>query len=449
MSNLSVGARVTLAAVVVLALGLIVVSVGINILLTERLDADASSALRDRALAQLATLDVTAAGIKIEDHRNEAALDQHSWVFAADGTALERAPAKPSVLRAVVGLAGVTSPTEREVDGAVRLRAVPVFGPGHRRAGTVVVGVSLLPYHHSQKIALVGMIALSLLFLVLAAFAVRRAVGSALEPVAEMTRRAADWGEQDLHRRFAIGPAQDELSTLADTFNGLLGRIEGVLLHEQRFSAELAHELRTPLTGLRAEAELALAAAHGEPELREALKRVVEGTERMSRVIEVLLSSARADGSSSPGSCDAEGPMTDAAAGIRAAAQERGVEVVVHPVRAAGSVQASADVVAHALGPLLENAVRHAASRVDVHADTRPGEVVVIVQDDGSGLDGEDTESLFGPGVSTTGGAGLGLPLARRLARSCGGDVVAVRGGAGARFELTLPSVARHAPDQA
>lgn len=441
MSNLTVRARVTLAAVGVLALGLVVASVGINILLTGQLDADASSALRDRAVAQLATLEVTARGIKIEEHRNEAALDQHSWVFAVDGTPLERAPAKPAVLRAVSGLAQVSAPTEREVDGAVRLRAVPVYGPRHRRAGTVVVGVSLLPYHHSQKIALIGTLALSLLFLVLAAFAVRRAVGAALEPVAEMTRRAADWGEQDLHRRFAIGPAQDELSKLADTFNGLLGRIEGVLRHEQRFSAEMAHELRTPLTGLRAEAELALASTPAEPELREALGRVVEGTERMTSVIETLLSSARADGSSPPGSCDAEGPMIEAAAGIRAAARERGVEVVVHPPKAAGSVQASADVVAHALRPLLENAVRHAASRVDVHADTRSGEVAVIVEDDGSGLDTDDTESLFSPGVSTTGGAGLGLSLARRLARSSGGDVVAVPGAAGGRFVLTLPSV--------
>ncbi|HKP90569.1 MAG TPA: ATP-binding protein, partial [Thermoleophilaceae bacterium] len=61
--------------------------------------------------------------------------------------------------------------------------------------------------------------------------------------------------------------------------------------------------------------------------------------------------------------------------------------------------------------------------------------VVVSVHDDGPGLDGRDPASIFMPGVSSGGGAGLGLPLARRLARGCGGDVVA----AGGAFELRLP----------
>jgi two-component system OmpR family sensor kinase len=113
----------------------------------------------------------------------------------------------------------------------------------------------------------------------------------------------------------------------------------------------------------------------------------------------------------------------------------------VHPPQSAGTVQAPAEVVAHALGPLLENAVRHAASRVEVSADARPDELAMVVADDGPGLAGADADVLFEPGMSTTGGAGLGLALARRLARSSGGDVVAVAGALGGRFELTLPRV--------
>src|SRR4029079_6118700 len=90
------------------------------------------------------------------------------------------------------------------------------------------------------------------------ALAARRAVGAALRPVAEMTERAAHWSENDLHRRFGLGPPRDELTALAAQLDRLLRRIHPDLRHEQRFSAEMAHELRTPLAGVRAEAELAL-----------------------------------------------------------------------------------------------------------------------------------------------------------------------------------------------
>jgi signal transduction histidine kinase len=100
------------------------------------------------------------------------------------------------------------------------------------------------------------------------------------------------------------------------------------------------------------------------------------------------------------------------------------------------TVDAAPEMVAQALYPLLENGVRHAASRVDVTLAPDADRVVFAVADDGPGLPDGD---VFEPGVSTSGGAGLGLPLARRLARSCGGDVAAVRSGRGARVELWLP----------
>ena len=89
---------------------------------------------------------------------------------------------------------------------------------------------------------------------------VRLAVTKALQPVADMTARAAEWSENDLDRRFELGPPHDELTALSATLNGLLARIASSLRHEQRFSAEMAHELRTPLSGVRGEAELALSA---------------------------------------------------------------------------------------------------------------------------------------------------------------------------------------------
>jgi two-component system OmpR family sensor kinase len=82
--------------------------------------------------------------------------------------------------------------------------------------------------------------------------------------------------------------------------------------------------------------------------------------------------------------------------------------------------------------------VRHAARDVQVSLARENGTVVIAVADDGAGIAQDDVERIFEPGVSDAGGAGLGLPLARRLARAAGGDVVAVAQDGG-RFELRLP----------
>jgi signal transduction histidine kinase len=106
------------------------------------------------------------------------------------------------------------------------------------------------------------------------------------------------------------------------------------------------------------------------------------------------------------------------------------------------SVGADEGIVAQALHPLLENAVRHAGGAVDVRLHRVDGEVVIAVHDDGPGVSREALDGIFEPGVSHSGGAGLGLPLARRLARTCDGDVVALAGEDGGRFELRLPATA-------
>ncbi len=208
-----------------------------------------------------------------------------------------------------------------------------------------------------------------------------------------MTTQAAQWGERDLHQRFDLGPPRDELTALAATLDGLLGRLDAALRHEQRFSAEVAHELRTPLSGLRGEAELALRGDRSDAELRYALERVLAGTDRMAAVIDTLLAAARNDATGPPGS-------SDAAAAIRGLA---GPDIEV--VAPAGVVTVGADqsLVTAALQPLVENAVRHAKRDVRVELHRAGAEVVIAVTDDGPGVAPEDAERIFAPGYSETG----------------------------------------------
>ena len=244
-----------------------------------------------------------------------------------------------------------------------------------------------------------------------------------------MTAQAADWSEHELERRFSLGSPRDELTALAATLDGLLARIAATLRHEQRFSAEMAHELRTPLSGVRAEGELALQPGRSERELREAIEHMLAGTDRMADVVDTLLAAARQDSNRPVGS-------SDAAAIARSFSDDALVRVIA-PVEAV-NVGADADVVAATLRPLLENAIRHAEREVVIEVARAAQDVIVSVSNDGDEIPVADAERIFDPGFSGTGGAGLGLPLARRLARAAGGDLTAA--APRPRFELKLPA---------
>jgi signal transduction histidine kinase len=440
VSRLSLKDRVTLASALVLTAGLAIITLGVNLILSNQLADDASAVLEERADAQLAALDVRDGHVGVRDAIHNEQLDRQTWVYAGD-QAILRPPGAADLQRAADGLAAAPRVTERSLGEKFKLRAEPAYGPAHRHVGTVVVALPLTPYEHTERIARFGTLLIDAFVLAAGVLLVRLAVTKALQPVADMTQRAAEWSEHDLDRRFELGPPHDELTALSATLNGLLARIASSLRHEQRFSAEMAHELRTPLSGVRGEAELALGARDLPGDVREALEQILRGTERMEAVIETLLVAARNDARRAPGSADAAGAARIAVGSVEPAAHTAGVELAVSAPDRPLSVGADEDIVAQALHPLLDNAVRHARHAVTVAISQDRAEVVFCVQDDGTGIEQARAEALFEPGTSDTGGAGLGLALARRLARSCGGDVSAVASGDGGRFLLRLPAL--------
>jgi two-component system OmpR family sensor kinase len=441
MKRLDLRGRVTLASAAALAAGLAILTLGVNVLIERRLDADASSVLVERADALFTTLEFRPDGtIAVRDTANDDALDRQAWVYGPDGRSVQRPAAGRDVQRVADSLAASRRPAERVIDDRVRLRAEPVHDESGQRRGTVVVGVRLEPYDDTEHVVLLATLALDLFVLLLGTLLVRSAVGRALRPVSDMTQRAADWSEHDLDRRFDLGPPRDELTALSATLDGLLARIGSSMRHEQRFSAEVAHEVRTPLAGVRGEAELGLRRRDLDPESRAAFEQILRGTARMEAVIQTLLATARGHAGAPAGEADAAAAANAAADAVRPTAERSGIELEVHRPADPLRVGADLDLVAQSLQPLLDNAVRHARRRVAVTAERAGPQVVFRVADDGPGLNG-DGDSPFEPGKSTAGGSGLGLPLARRLARSCGGDVHAVPDAEGGHFELRLPLV--------
>ena len=426
--------RLLVVALGTLALGIGALLILGNVLLGVETRRSTTDLLHARAEAQLAAVTVTSHGIAVRETPNDRVLDREAWVLEG-GRVVERPAAVGPELDAVALALGRSAgrPEEREGPSDVRLRAEPIAAPGdQRRLGAVVVGTSVVATERLRHDVLIGSLVLAATVLLAAAFAIARALRAALRPVEQMTERAEDWGAHDLDRRFDLGPPRDELTGLAATLDHLLARIAASRRHEQRFAGDVAHELRTPVAALRGRAELALREDSGtSQELRASLRGVVAQAARLERTINALLAVARQEIDPAAGTADL-------------AAIARSFDDV--EVRAADGVpcaEGESEVVRRALAPLVENARRH-GSRVRLELRALDGFVEVRVCDDGPGLDPALGEQAFEPGVQGEGsqgsGAGLGLALARRLARSCGGDVV-VGDGPGGCFVLRLPRV--------
>lgn len=319
-------------------------------------------------------------------------------------------------------------------DGAhdVHLLATP-FAAGDGR-GVVVVSQDAAPYERSERYALVATGILGLVVILLAGAVARRVTRKALEPVQQMATRAADWSEHDLSHRFALGPPTNELAALGETLDHLLDRVAAAIRGEQRLTSELAHELRTPLTAVRGAAELALMRSPEDPSVRDDLAAIADAAERMSQVVTTLLELARTPASSRTA---ARADMTTVVPRLVALVPAPLTLKTDVPDRIP-SVTAPDDLVVRALAPLVENAARHARSQVGLRVQVVGDRIEVTVCDDGPGVDAALGDLVFQPGASGDGGTGLGLGIARRVARSLGGDVD-LRDPARAEFVLSLP----------
>jgi signal transduction histidine kinase len=427
--------RLTVAAVLSAALALVVLTGTFNLLLREGLRSDLDSRLRAHATAVLSTIQVEGTTVRTSESAGDAALDDGTWVFAGDPPrAIERANARPALQAAAVRLAR-SGERWSELDDDTRLHAVPIVDDG-RRVGTVVAAVSLAGYERTTKIALVASALFALAVLVAVAFVAWLITGAALRPVKTMTEQAADWSDHELDQRFGAADRPDELGALAATFDTLLDRIAASLRQEQRLSAELSHELRTPLAKVVAEADLLLRRDRPPAEVREGVATIRRSAEQMTGILDTLMAAARAEAEhGAPGRSD----VLAVAARLAGEAGPDGPPVGVSGDAATAGVEGA--VVERILAPLLDNARRHAVASVAVTVTRGTDGVVVDVVDDGPGVPADDVERVFEPGVTAGrhGGAGLGLPLARRLARASGGDVTAAA-GPGGRFRARLPA---------
>ena len=444
MSRLGLRWRLLLVVLATVALVIAALVAGFNVLLARTLDGDARDLVRSRAAARVASLRIDHGHLSVSEAPDSRSSDAYVWVFAG-ARPLERPNTGAAVDRTARGLAAGPA---RFVDVArsdTRLYGTPVVAGG-RRIGTVVAAVSLAPYEQTRKTALIGSLVFGAVVLLLVGVAASWLLAASLRPVVRMTRQAAAWSERELDHRFALGPPPDELTELAANLDALLDRLAASLRRERRFSAELSHELRTPLARVLAQTELALARERQPREYRQVLELVHRNAAQLARTVDALVAAARYESGASRGSADAEAVAAEAAAACRGLAAERRIDLKIagppHPLR----VGVDAELAERVLQPVIENACRYGSSRVLVGIERRDSTVLYTVEDDGAGVEKDERERIFEPGTrgsagesNGNNGAGLGLPLARRLARSVSGDLVADASESGGRFMIRLP----------
>jgi signal transduction histidine kinase len=445
MTGLGLKGRLLLAVVGIVAIALVGLIAGFNVILAKTLDRDARNLVRSRAIAQVDALHTEGGRLRVGEAPDDRAADAYLWVFAGTRT-LEQPHASAAIDRAAKRLADGPARFVDVPATDTRLYATPVSA-GSRRLGTVVAGVSLAAYEQTRKLALLASLVFGGIFLLLVAVAARWLLGASLRPVVRMTRQAAEWSERDPAQRFALGPPHDELTELAATLDRLLERLAASLRHERRFSAELSHELRTPLARVLAESELALKRDREPHEYRDALELIHRNADQLARTVDALVAAARYEAGGDRGTADARA-VAESAADACGLLTGRRLELEIDERGHRLRLGLDADLAARIVQPILDNACRFGSSRVHIAIGQEDGSIVYTVEDDGPGVTEDERDRIFEPGVrghaqieAATTGAGLGLALARRLARSVDGDVSAHPSAHGGRFRVRLPTV--------
>jgi two-component system OmpR family sensor kinase len=326
--------------------------------------------------------------------------------------------------------------TVRNAGDQARVQARP-FTTSDGASGVVIVAERLEPYEEAEHLALIVSLVTGVLATLAAAAIAAWTTRRALRPVAEMAATATEWSEHDLARRFGLGPPDNEITALAATLDQLLDKVSSAIRSEQRLTSELAHELRTPLTTIQGMADLVLLRDVLPPEAAQDVEEISAASQRMAVTITALLDLARNEATVLAASRSSLGKViADVTGAIDAG------DVVLSVDAAEARLDLPDALAVRAISPVVENAVRFATSQVTITSRVRDaGSVEILVDDDGPGLDASQSEAIFAPGTtSATGtGSGLGLAIARRIARTVGGDVTVETGAPTTRFVIRLP----------
>jgi signal transduction histidine kinase len=271
-----------------------------------------------------------------------------------------------------------------------------------------------------------------------------------LAPLARIAREAGAIGAENASARIGPTGSAAELTQLRQAINSMLQRLGEGLDREKRFAATAAHELRTPLAQMRMNLDVTLRRERSAGEYREALGDLSADVQRLERLVLGLLQLTRATTQSAESAgAVAVGPL------LRRVTEGRGMVYVDAGAGEGLWVRGDADLLASAIGNVIENAHKYAASEPPTLRIAPDGEYIrITIADRGRGIAEADRQRIFEPltrldGARSVGataeGLGLGLAVARAAARAAGGELTCHArsdGGMGSEFVFTLRAAA-------
>ncbi|MBB5784786.1 sensor histidine kinase [Nonomuraea jabiensis] len=429
----SIRARMTIATVVVFGAVVLLGVLAISLTYPVRARADLVQTADD-ASRHLST--------SITEHRFSGPIPPLKGVYL-----LQIVNTDGHVLAASAGLAGQPALTRAWPEGGdsrVQTRVCPgrcmvVVGTSNPASayGSVVAYAALRePFLLSSPFLPLVLAAFGAVLVALMGWGAWYGVGRVLAPVERIRSGLARISAHDLSRRVDVPDTQDEVAELAATVNATLERLEDAVARHRRFVSDASHELRTPITGLLVRLEAGLADPN-ESEWRAAIK----DAERLSDIVHDLLLMARLDAGVQP-----EQERIELGKLVEEEVSRQSCRLpLTMDVEPGLYVRGNRLRLARLLTNLLSNADRYGDSRVWISVRGWADQAVVEVLDDGPGIPPEMRDRVFERFTRLdhtrsrdTGGTGLGLPIARDIAKAHGGTLE-IGDGPGARMILRLP----------
>ena len=328
-------------------------------------------------------------------------------------------------------------------EDGVRLGVFPADG------ATLYIAVDLDDlYVLSSSLVIAMALALPVVLAILF-FGARWLAARALAPVGELTAAAERVTAHNLRDRLPVPATADELSRLATVLNATFDRLAAAFAQATRFSADASHEFKTPLAVARAEIERMLASPTLAAPDRECAAAVLDQLRRITRTTQTLLMLSRADAGQlglHPGDGDLAALVRACAEDAQVLAEARGLSLKVDALETA-CARFDAERTTLALQNLFENAVKYNrdGGSIVVTLARENGTLAVKIANTGPGIPEKHREQLFArffraDAPAEIPGHGLGLSLARELARAQGGDVrLAEADGGWTAFVFSVP----------
>jgi heavy metal sensor kinase len=256
-----------------------------------------------------------------------------------------------------------------------------------------------------------------------------------LRPVHDIIETTRAITAERLQERLHPVGSEDEIDQLIHTLNNMIERLEAAFKQISQFTADASHELRTPLAVMRGEIEVALEYSKTVAELRSVLASMLEEIDRLSGIASDLLLLARADarlGAEHFENVNIQQLLMDVVSDAKVLAASRGIELRSGPIQE-GVLLGNRDWLRRIFMNLLDNAVKFTPSggEVKLSCEIRDGKAMVVVEDNGIGIDPKDLPQVFnrfykrspvGTPASDK-GVGLGLSICKALAEQHGGTI--------------------------